>query len=191
MRVGPAHGRSVLFAYTFDLAKTVDRRRLYEGTGCVAKGHLHQGLLADRHVLNALAACIAQPETLLHLFAPTQQEDIGRYCVKVFEAGGWRTVFVDDRLPCAHDCCPAFLSSSDPLEAFPMLLEKALAKYLGSYGHIALCSSWSDVVPMMLRLLTGGHVYRKGAVEFDWKSVEGQSKYSHMLKPFFGVIRVV
>ena len=64
-------------------------------------------------------------------------------------------MFVDDRVPCTPSGVPCFCDSSDPFEAWPLLLEKAFAKYLGSYGHVAVYSSRLDSSLTALRLLTG------------------------------------
>jgi hypothetical protein len=78
-----------------------------------------------------------------------------RYNVKIFEGAGWKSIFIDDSIPCSPLGTAAFLSSSDAYECFPLLLEKAFAKYFGSYGHLALNSERSDNVSAVLRMLTG------------------------------------
>ena len=62
-----------------------------------------------------------------------------------------------------------------------MLVEKALAKYLGgSYGLIALCSGRSDASLFSLRLLTGGHVSRLFTSAFDWQSVSNDIQFGSL-----------
>jgi len=53
-----------------------------------------------------------------------------------------------------------------------MVLEKGLAKYLGSYGNIGMCGKRGDATEAALRLLTGGHVQKYHTKDFDWRSVE-------------------
>ena len=107
----------------------------------------------------------------MHLFAHTGQEEIeGRYNTRFFEGQGWRSVFIDDRFPCDPLCAPLFSTSSDNREACMLVLEKGLAKYLGSYGNIAMSSEKHDATMFGMRLLTGGHVYREQVLRYTWKS---------------------
>ncbi|KAJ1423709.1 hypothetical protein B484DRAFT_297076, partial [Ochromonadaceae sp. CCMP2298] len=101
--------------------------------GVLGRGSLRQGMLADRWVINALAAMTARPDTVLGLLSSTGQEERGRFCTRIYEGGGWRTVNIDDRVPVSSAGEPLFLTSSHSLEAWPLLVEKGLAKYLGSY----------------------------------------------------------
>jgi hypothetical protein len=117
-----------------------------------------------------VAICIVRPEILYNLFSSTGQEDVGRYCVRFFEGLGWRSNFIDDRLPCTHECKPIFAHSSDEEEAWVCLLEKGLAKYFGSYGHVGVCGTRPDATFYGLRLLTGGHVLVHNMNNYEWKS---------------------
>ena len=58
--------------------KTPDKKVIYGGPGVVGTGTLKQGMLADRWILNAMAASIIHPEILMSLFGSTGQESIGR-----------------------------------------------------------------------------------------------------------------
>lgn len=168
-----ASGCRVLFAHKTRAIKSVDKRVCYEGPGVLGNGLLAQGMLADRWILNGLAACLSRPRLLANsLFAPTEQEhDKGRFCVRLYEGGSWRSVFVDDRIPCAPDFCPLFAHSSDSSECWPLLFEKALAKYLGgSYAHVGMCSLRPDAVTMGLRLLSGGHCFKVPTADWKWES---------------------
>ncbi|CAN0177163.1 unnamed protein product [Scytosiphon promiscuus] len=59
----------------------------------------------------------------------------GRYAVKLFAAGRWRKVEVDDSIPVDAARCPVIAASEDPAELWPILLSKALYKLyrLGGY----------------------------------------------------------
>ena len=166
-----SRGASVLFTHKTGTIKSVDKRKRYTGPGAVGNGVLLQGLLADRWLLNGVACCLARPAILPFLFATTAQESRGRFCVRVFEGGGWRSIFIDDRIPCAPDFQPLYAHSSDSSECWPLLLEKTFAKYFGSYGHIGLFSLRIDAAPAALRLLTGGHVMKEACADFVWNSV--------------------
>jgi hypothetical protein len=163
-------GCNALFTHKTTYMKNFEKKLLYSGAGCVAVGTLKQGFLADRWLLNAVAICIVRPEILYNLFSSTGQEDVGRYCVRFFEGLGWRSNFIDDRLPCTHECKPIFAHSSDEEEAWVCLLEKGLAKYFGSYGHVGVCGTRPDATFYGLRLLTGGHVLVHNMNDYEWKS---------------------
>ncbi len=162
----------MLFTHVVGYLKTVDKRVLYTGPGCEAQGYLKQGMLADKWLLNAFAFCIGKPLLIQSLFALTGQEREGRYCVRLYEGYRWRTVFVDDRIPCSMSNFPLFSKSSDAEESWPMILEKGVAKYLGSFGHIGACANRVDSLLNGIRMLTGGHVMRKHTQEFLWQSVK-------------------
>eukprot|EP01031_Cornospumella_fuschlensis_P045617 gene45617-55830_t len=160
-----------LFIHTETFLKTVDRKDVFCGEGVLGTGYIKQGVLADRHLLNALAILTSRPKMIQALFAGTGQEEVGRFCVRLYEAGSWRSVYVDDRIPCAPNLYPAFSTSSSPLEAWVVLLEKAVAKYMGSYGAIAASATRSDGTLSMLRYLTGGHVFSLCVYDYLWNSV--------------------
>ena len=54
----------------------------------------NKGLLADRYLLNPLAAMTGRPDLLTSAFATTKQEDFGRFSIRLFEGCGWRNVYV-------------------------------------------------------------------------------------------------
>ncbi len=185
-KVGTELGCDQLFAHSVSFLKTIDRRKVYKGIGILGTGHLKQGFLADRWFLSGLAAMTTNPDTLFYNFVTTGQEDRGRFCVRFYEGGRWRTVYVDDRIPCGPNFNPLFASSSCSFEAWPLIIEKALAKYYGSYGHIGLCSSRADSTMAALRLLTGGHILRYYVKDFDWKSygddIRGENGYQLIME---------
>ncbi|CAM9419849.1 unnamed protein product [Ascophyllum nodosum] len=60
----------------------------------------------------------------------------GRYLLKLFAAGRWRKVEVDDDIPLDATRSPVMAASENPAELWPSLLSKALYKLyrLGGYG---------------------------------------------------------
>lgn len=162
-----------LFGHSEKYAKVVNKMVL-SGFGAVANGTIIQGLLSSAWIINAVSALIHRPKVLLSLFPTTAQEFLGRFCVRLFEGGRWNSVFIDDRLPCTADGVPIFTRTSFSQECWMLLLEKAVAKHLGSYGHIAMAAKRTDSVEAMLRMLTGGHVTRIYIPDFEWKSVDDE-----------------
>lgn len=166
-------GCKLLFGHSEKFVKASERI-FVEGVGAMAQGTLKQGLLADRWILNALACVIPCPHMMKYVFATTGQEDVGRFCVRLFEGRGWTSVFIDDRLPCDPLKQPLFMSSSCDNECWPMIFEKGMAKKLGSYGNIASCGIRPDASESALRVLTGGHVTRLPTSDFEWLSVSAE-----------------
>lgn len=61
--------------------------------------------------------------------------ECGAFCVKFFNHGKEDIVIIDDYFPWLDDDYP-YVSSSDKLELWPMIIEKAYAKKFGSYSLI-------------------------------------------------------
>ena len=75
----------------------------------------------------------------------------GCYVLRFFKDGKWIGIAIDDRIPCRKGGGPKFLSSKQPREIWLSLLEKAYAKYYGSFGAIE-----GGFVDSALVDLTGG-----------------------------------
>lgn len=58
----------------------------------------------------------------------------GKYCVRLYLAGKWRKVYVDDAIPVTDDGKPALACSADPLELWPLLLAKAVYAVYSACG---------------------------------------------------------
>ena len=73
--------------------------------------------------------------------------------VQFYRCGCATLVYVDDRVPCDADGAPFFSRTDDPCEFWLLLLEKALAKHVGTYEALT-AGSTADA----LAALTGGTV---------------------------------
>ena len=162
-----------LFGHNEKFLKSVNKDVL-DGFGALANGTLSQGLLASLWLLNAISTLCSNQKVVMSLFVTTAQEFLGRFCVRLYAGGCWNSVFIDDRIPCTPDGVPIFSTSSFSQECWVLLLEKAFAKFEGSYGHIAIHGKRPDAIEAALRMLTGGHVFRMSAKDFDWKSVQDE-----------------
>ena len=169
-------GATRLLSHRVTQLKTADKMRVYSGPGIIGTGQLRQGLLADRWLLNAIAMAIMRPKCITELFSFTGQEERGRFCARIFEGGSWRSVFVDDRIPCGPDGDALFSKSSDDAEFFLMLYEKAVAKYLKSFAFLGSCGMRADAVYTAARWMTGGHVMRAAVTDFSWKSLDSENR---------------
>lgn len=56
--------------------------------------------LADQWLLSAIGILTGRPHLLRSLFLPTRQEEVGRYCVRLFKEANWINVFVDTLAAC-------------------------------------------------------------------------------------------
>jgi hypothetical protein len=64
----------------------------------------------------------------------------GKYCVRLYLAGSWRRVYVDDSVPTTADGTPALACSSDRLELWPLLLAKAIYSVYSACGYADVVS---------------------------------------------------
>ena len=58
----------------------------------------------------------------------------GKYCVRLYLAGSWRRVYVNDTVPVHEDGTPAVACSVDKYEIWPMLLAKAIYTVYSACG---------------------------------------------------------
>ena len=90
-------------------------------------------------ISNLASTAESHPEFLEQIFDSTQSFDDGnhKFTFKFFKNGEWQEVTVDDYLPWnTKKQRMLFNSSTDKLEFWPCLLEKAYAKFRGSYADI-------------------------------------------------------
>lgn len=86
--------------------------------------------------------------TLFQTFVQTGQEDTGRFCIRLYANMQWHYIYVDAFFPLhAITHKPIGVSSTIHHEFWPRVLEKALAKWMGSYetlldlSYFDICSS--------------------------------------------------
>jgi len=90
------------------------------------------------------------PDLLQKLFVEVDDKE-GRYTVRLYYEHEWKLVTIDDRIPCGEDGFPVFGHNTLKHEIWVCILEKAMAKLLGSYE--ALDGGWFEEGVVML---TGG-----------------------------------
>ncbi|KAJ9456168.1 Calpain-D, partial [Diplonema papillatum] len=94
---------------------------------------VNQGALADCYLMGALGSVASNEKFVKRLFCENQKPSLGIYRVNVCKNAWWRTVVVDDFMPCSGPK-PAFARNRDePNELWVALVEKAYAKVNGSY----------------------------------------------------------
>ena len=107
----------------------------------ITRFDINQGSFGDCWVMSTianLASTIKQrPEILEKIFDPNQPFDDENhfFTFRFFKNGEWQNVTVDDYLPWDRSTHSLIgVSSTDRLEFWPCLLEKAYAKFRGSYA---------------------------------------------------------
>lgn len=97
---------------------------------------IKQGALGDCYFLSALSSMADTPESILKLFKTQVTNTAGIYCMKLYDDGQWKAVYVDDYFPCYNAVYGPAFTKSNGNELWVLLLEKAWAKMFGSYERI-------------------------------------------------------
>ena len=144
----------------------------------VERGDVRQGKLGDCYLLGAISMLAENPLHLMHVF-PDVPEDCpgpdsnrvpgeragefeqvfnrgGVYALRLYDGNDFRIVVVDDWLPCDSDGTPSFAKPAPEdtdgiVEIWPLIVEKAYAKFKGSYEAIV-----GGLTEEALHDLTGG-----------------------------------
>lgn len=104
--------------------------------------HVHpndiaQGVLGDCWLLAAMAGLAEFEGAVLHLFKDKKVNDLGMYTINIHNpvTKQWEAVVVDDYIPLGPNGEPLMAKPQDN-EMWVLLLEKAFAKWFGSYCQI-------------------------------------------------------
>ena len=100
-----------------------------------------QGMLGDCWLLSAISCLAEFPGVLENLFAEKVYSYRGKYSVKLFDPqiNDFTWLTIDDRFPCLDKKNPEpMFTKPNPVggELWVMLLEKAFAKLIGTYGDL-------------------------------------------------------
>ena len=116
-----------------------------------------QGSLGDCWLASAMATLAETPAAIVRVFLDAEATERGRYRVRLFDARAraWVIVTIDDAVPCAKGTLTPVMMAPHSNFMWPLLLEKAVAKFAGSYA--ALDGGFQEVG---WQLLTGDHVLR-------------------------------
>ena len=96
------------------------------------------GPLPNLWLLSACNIVAADHDVIERVFINAEHASSGLYVVRFFvddptSDDDWVVVCVDDRLPCGFDARPCFARSPSPKVLWVSIIEKALAKWRGSY----------------------------------------------------------
>jgi hypothetical protein len=143
-----------------DLLKNFNQTELFEFCGACSNLNIVLSTLCER------------PENIKQLFIDSEINTLGIFCMKLYNAGDWKTFVVDDYVPIGnrhtHDftVCPPNPEALEILsngaqkifEIWPQLVAKCLAKHLLNYQNLA-----NQDIPGIMKSLTGmpTQVYKK------------------------------
>ncbi|GIL43768.1 hypothetical protein Vafri_1395 [Volvox africanus] len=135
--------------------------------------------------MSALACLANQDGAVQQIFVTKEYNAYGKYKVRLYDAPkeAWVNVAVDDWIPCGDNGLPVFAKPNGD-EAWVLLLEKAMAKFKGTYARLDGGSTmWA------LECLTGDFVFK-----FNMDSKTGKWKrfdIAHQAKPEGGGYNVM
>jgi len=111
--------------------------RLFEGK--IQAADLCQGAVGDCWLVSAFACAAEQPACIRHCFITKEANRRGKYLVKIFDAQKlqWVRITVDDLIPCKNGTRRPLYMKAHQNELWAMLLEKAFAKFCGSYEALS------------------------------------------------------
>jgi calpain-15 len=112
---------------------------------------IKQGELGDCYFLSTLASIAEKPARIRKLFETEEVNEQGMYGIKVCDKGEWKTVIIDDLIPCRHNTKQPVFTKGNGNEIWVLLLEKAWAKLYGGYAKIE-----AGLTRESLHDLTGG-----------------------------------
>ncbi|KAL7568740.1 hypothetical protein ACA910_021733 [Epithemia clementina (nom. ined.)] len=112
------------------------RPQLFEGE--IEPNDLCQGAVGDCWLVAAFACASEFPDMIRHMFLTKEYNPRGIYKVRIYDpqAERWVVIKVDDRIPCEKGTkTPRFMKPQGN-ELWAILLEKAYAKFAGSYARL-------------------------------------------------------
>ena len=95
-----------------------------------------QGGIGDCWLMSAFAAIAEFPEVVQSIYITKRYNAYGKYKLRLFDPNeqDWYEEVVDNYIPCRDGKTPIYAGASD--EMWVVLLEKAVAKYCGSYANL-------------------------------------------------------
>eukprot|EP01062_Namystynia_karyoxenos_P063111 TRINITY_DN55929_c0_g1_i1.p2 TRINITY_DN55929_c0_g1~~TRINITY_DN55929_c0_g1_i1.p2 ORF type:complete len:469 (+),score=151.93 TRINITY_DN55929_c0_g1_i1:63-1409(+) len=121
--------------------------------GSIEPSDVCQGGIGNCWLMSAFACMAEYPGALQNIFHNRERSRRGKYTVTLYENGQPVDVTVDDRIPCKNGR-PLFAKPNGH-EMWVMLLEKAVAKFCGSYDKLQ-----GGITCWGLGLLTGDPGFR-------------------------------
>lgn len=96
-----------------------------------------QGELPDCWVLASLSALAQRPGRISNLFKAKEVNKEGFYEIALCDAGIWKTVKIDDYIPCCPETRKPVFAHGGKKKIWVHLVQKALAKINGCYARLS------------------------------------------------------
>lgn len=124
-------------------APDINRHEPDDLFGPISPSEMKQGMVGNCWLIAAVC-CVAEfPGSIQALIEPKEISEDGRYEVKLFDirTDSWEIVTVDDYIPCQKRWFWEFMakplfSRNNGTYLWPMILEKAVAKFCSTYGSL-------------------------------------------------------
>ena len=128
---------------------------LYQGR--IESGDCKQGEVGNCWLVAVFACLTEHPAAIKRIILNPQKNIRGKYQVRLWDGGEkkWVIITVDDRIPCKRGSKETLFMKPNGNEFWAIILEKALAKYFGSYAAMDGNHSF-----LAMHTLTGDHVFR-------------------------------
>jgi len=138
-------GAAVQWVRAYDLCGGAGKAKLFAG---VHPNDIAQGILGDCWFLAALAGIAEFEGAIFNLFQDKKVNPEGMYTINIFNptAKVWESVTIDDYVPIRNG--EPLMAKPQGTEMWVLLLEKAFAKWFGSYCQIQ--GAYCMVAYMML-----------------------------------------
>ena len=151
-------GDRVEWVRAAQLAKTKDgklqKMKIYEGK--IEPKDLCQGAVGNCWLVAALASASEHPVCIRRAFLTREATSSGKYRVRIYDGQRkqWVVVTIDDRIPCEPGTTVPLFMKANGNEMWAMLIEKAFAKFCGSYQALD-----GGLAEWAWKALTGDNVF--------------------------------
>jgi len=139
------------------------RMLLFEGS--IDPGDVVQGQVGNCWLMAGMACLAEYPGAIQKAFVTREHNARGKYRIRLYDAkaGKFTIVTVDDRIPCKPGTTKPAFTQPNGNELWAMMLEKAFAKFVGSYAALEsgqVAWAWEaitgDPAHMLLKFPAGG-----------------------------------
>eukprot|EP00667_Euglena_gracilis_P022031 EG_transcript_24356 len=150
-----ALGASYAGTVEWKRVQTLGRKHLFPAH--IQPDDVKQGSVGNCWLISAFACLAERPGTIQKCFVTREASSRGKYEVRIFNRlnGKFEKVVVDDYVPCRKGTTQPLFASPKGLEFWPLIIEKAFAKYCGSYAALdGGVSAWA------MEAMTGDKVFK-------------------------------
>ena len=152
-----------------EICKLGDGEHMRLFSGKIEPADIGQGQLGDCWLMTSLACLSEFPGAIQNIFEDLEYSSRGRYTLRLYcgQKMQWETIEVDDRIPVKSGTTTPIFAKPHGEELWVALLEKAFAKFVGSYAKLdGGFAIWG------LQAMTGDKVANWMLEDGVWKAYE-------------------